>query len=80
MIGSMLGPNRVIAKDVKTCIYCCYVRCGTLIVRLGVTHYHAQLGPPDKGQAIKEFVVCLMPDKENHTQGRIGFAIHQNNT
>ncbi len=32
VIGSMLGPNRVIAKDVKNCTYCCYVRCATLIV------------------------------------------------
>ncbi len=32
VVGSMLGPNRVIAKDVKNCTYCCYVRCATLIV------------------------------------------------
>ncbi len=32
---SMLAPNRVIAKDVKSCVYCCYVRYATLIVRLG---------------------------------------------
>ncbi len=24
----------------------------------GATHYHAQLGPPDKGRAIKGLVVC----------------------
>ena len=24
----------------------------------GATHYHAQLGLPDKGRAIKGFVVC----------------------
>ena len=24
----------------------------------GATHNHAQLGPPDKGRAIKGFVVC----------------------
>ncbi len=24
----------------------------------GATHYHAQLGPPDKGRAIKRLVVC----------------------
>ena len=24
----------------------------------GATHYHAQLGPPDKGSAIKWLVVC----------------------
>ena len=27
--------NRVIAKDVKSCTYCCYVKCATLIVRVG---------------------------------------------
>ena len=32
VMGSILGPNRVIAKDVKSCTYCCYVRCATLIV------------------------------------------------
>ncbi len=26
--------------------------------RTGETHYHAQLGLPDKGRAIKAFVVC----------------------
>ncbi len=43
--------NRVIAKDVKSCTYYCYVICTTLIVRVGmpglqtgVTHYHALLG------------------------------------
>ena len=33
--GSTLGPNRVRAKDVKSCTYCCYVRCTTLIVWVG---------------------------------------------
>ena len=28
---SMLGPNRVIAKDFKSCTYCCYVSYTTLI-------------------------------------------------
>ena len=32
VVGSMLGPNRDITKDVKNCSYCCYVRCVTLIV------------------------------------------------
>ncbi len=32
VMGSMLGPNSVIAKDVKSCTYCCYVKCATLIV------------------------------------------------
>ncbi len=26
--------------------------------KTGATHYHAQLGLPDKGRAIKGFVVC----------------------
>ena len=26
--------------------------------KTGKTHYNAQLGPPDKGRAIKELVVC----------------------
>ena len=33
--GSMLDPNRVIAKVVKSCTYCCYVRCAILIVWVG---------------------------------------------
>ena len=33
VMGSMFGPNRVIAKDVKSCTYYCYVRCATLIER-----------------------------------------------
>ncbi len=32
---SMLGPNRIIAKDVKNCTYCYYVRCATLMIRVG---------------------------------------------
>ncbi len=27
-MGSMLGSNRIIAKDVKSGTYCCYVRWG----------------------------------------------------
>ena len=30
----------------------------------GATHYHAQLGLPDKGQAIKGLVVCSSWDLE----------------
>ncbi len=60
VMGSILGPNRVIAKYVKSCIYCCYVRCATLIVweegmpwpKTGATQYHAQLGLQNKGRAI----------------------------
>ena len=32
---SILFPNCVIATDVKSCTYCCYVRCTTLIVQIG---------------------------------------------
>ncbi len=66
MLG--LGSNRLIAKDVNSCTYCCYFRCATLIVRLGgipwsqsgAPHQHAELGLQDKGPAIKELVVCYV--------------------
>ena len=69
---SMPGPNHAIAQDVKSCTYCCYVRCATLIVlvggmpwpKTGATQYHAQLSLPDKGRAIKGFVVCNSWDQE----------------
>ena len=32
--------------------------------KTGTTHYHAQLGLPDKGQAIKDLVVCNSCDLE----------------
>ncbi len=47
-MGSMLGLIRVIAKDVKSCIYCCYVRCAIF----------KELGLPDKGLVIKWLVIC----------------------
>ncbi len=61
----MLGPNHVIAKDVKNCTYCCYIRCATLIERVrgmpwpqtGANHYNAHLGLPDNGRVIKGLVV-----------------------
>ncbi len=67
-MGSMLNPNRVIAKGIKSCTYCLYVRCATLIVRVRgmpwhqtrATHYHADLGLPDKSRAIKGLVVCYV--------------------
>ncbi len=70
--GSLLDPNRIIAKDVKRFTYCCYVRCATFIVwvgeipwsQTGTTHYHAQLRLPDKGRAIKGLVVCNSWDLE----------------
>ncbi len=60
--------NQVIARDVRSCTYCCYVRCATLIVRVGgmpwpktgATIYQAQLGLPDNGRAIKGLVVCYV--------------------
>ncbi len=34
-ISSILDPDHSKAKDVKSCTYCCYVRCSTLIVGFG---------------------------------------------
>ncbi len=33
-MGSMLILYRVLAKHIKICTYCCYVRCATLIVQV----------------------------------------------
>ncbi len=52
---SMLGPNRVLAKNVKSCTYCCYVRFAILT---GAIQYPAQFRLPDKGRATKGLVVC----------------------
>ncbi len=62
------GPNRVIAKDVKSCTYCYYVRCAKFIIRVEeipcsqicATHCHAQLGLPDNVHAIKWLIVCYV--------------------
>ena len=62
----MLAPNHVIAKDVKSCTYCCYVRNVTLIVRVegihwpqtDATQYHKHLVLLDKDRAIKGLFVC----------------------
>ena len=62
----MLGPNRIKAKDVKNCTYCCYIRCSTLIIqesgmpwpKTGTTPYNANLGLLDKCRYIKGLVVC----------------------
>ncbi len=35
VMGSILGQNRVIAKHVNSCTYCCYIRCATSIVWVG---------------------------------------------
>ncbi len=61
-------PKLVIAKDIKVFTYCCYVRCATSIVGVGImswyqtgaTHYHGQLGFPDKVHAMKGLVVCYV--------------------
>ena len=53
VIGSNLGLIRVINKEVKTGSYFCYVRWATLIVRVGATHYNAQLGFPNTRRVIK---------------------------
>ena len=53
-------------EDPKSCTYCLYVICVTLIVcavgmplpRTGTSQNHAQLGIPDKGRTIKRLVVC----------------------
>ncbi len=66
VIDLMLSLNRVIAKYVKSCTYCCHVRRASLIERVwgmpwpktGRTQYHSQLSLPDKGCAIKGLVVC----------------------
>ena len=66
MGSSSTAQHCVKTKDVKNYSYCCYAICATLIVRAGVmpwpkteaSNYHAQLGLPDKGRAIKELVVC----------------------
>ncbi len=64
--SSMLKrPTCVIAKDVKSYTYCCYVRYLSLIVRIGempwpilvATQYHAELRLPEEGSAIKRLVV-----------------------
>ncbi len=33
--SSKIDQNRVKAKDAKSCTYCCYVRCGKFILRVG---------------------------------------------
>ena len=49
-MGSILGPNCFITKDVKSCTYC------SKGAKSGETH--AQEGLPEKDHAIKEFVDC----------------------
>ncbi len=57
VMGSIIGQNHVVARDVKTCTYYYNVRFATLIVwvggmplpKTGATQYHPQLGLPHKG-------------------------------
>ena len=66
VICSMLSPNQVIAKDVKWCTYCWYVRYVILIVWVGkmywpktcATHYHAQVLTSRRGMC-NQRVGCL---------------------
>ena len=37
----------------------------------GATHYHEQLGPPDKGRAIKGLVFCWSMAKINKLYGMV---------
>ncbi len=69
----MIGP-----QDVKSCTFCYYVRCGTLMVRVGggmylpktgTTHNHAQLDHPDKSCALKGLVVL------GHAQSAYGWSL-----
>ncbi len=63
-MGLMLEQTVFMIKTLNSA----YVRCAALIVRVwgmpwsqrGATHYHAQLGLPDKGYAIKGLVVCYV--------------------
>ncbi len=71
-MGSMLGPNRFIAKDVKSSTFTAamYMReinsmsRGNALAQNRRNQYHAQLGLPDKGRAIKGLVVCNSWDLE----------------
>ncbi len=58
----MLGPNCSKAKDVKSCTYCYQKERleGMPWLQTCATHYHAQLGLPDKGRSINDLVVCYV--------------------
>ncbi len=58
-MGSILCPNRVRAKDLKSCTYCCYIRCP--LAKTGTTHnLHSSTRLPDKCRAIIGLVVCYV--------------------
>ena len=62
----MLSKKCVIAKDVKAVTTVAISKARHYLILVGekalvpnrTTHYHAQLGPPDKGHAIKRLVFC----------------------
>ncbi len=62
----MLGSNRVIAKNVKSCTYSYNVRCTTIIVRVWGMPWpragpnHAWLGLLDEDRAFNGLVVCFV--------------------
>ena len=68
VVEIVIVSNLGITKDVKNVFYCCYVRCATLLVRIGdmpqpktdPMHNNAELRLQDEGRAIKEFVVCYL--------------------
>ncbi len=67
-MGSMLVPNRVIAKDVKSCTYCCYfseireIYSMSIVNALSKNRRNSVPGLP--GCAIKWLVVCNDQDLE----------------
>ncbi len=57
----MLGPNRVKANSIKSCIFCFYVRCTILIVRKGgMPQPQTQSRLPVKDRAIKGLIFCYV--------------------
>ncbi len=67
-MGSILGPNSVIAKDGKIRTYYCYViksmSRGNVLAQKSITHYHVQFGLQNKGRAIKGLVISYSWDLE----------------
>ena len=72
----ILSPNRVIASDIKSCTYCCYVRCAVLIVCVvgmpwpKTDEICAQLGFSDKGCATEGLVFFNSWDVSTFGQSR----------
>ena len=57
----MIGPNRVIAKDVKKYTYCCNMRNIYSMIRgNAIPQKGAQLKLTDKGHIIKRLIVCYL--------------------